>query len=706
MTRLDKAFVCSRCGERRERYAVGRGSGRPVCKSCHVTDLESPEAMTKKRAIAATVRALEPQLSNAAVFVAVDATVSNLNGVYVLARQVTSDAEVLRSSTRATKSLYRFVSELTAVGATNVSLPRCAGCDREAPLTARRDDERVCTSCYQWSKAVACSRCGRHARVQTRTPEGEPVCSTCHQQDPSTWETCSICGELWRVNARTKDGAAICLRCYKQPLTRCDVCGEKSEIISRKSGKAVCKRCYRHPKRQCGRCGKLKRIKRRATGSDPDLCGTCWWEPIAICARCGTEGMCRGVRSGEPLCLRCRLEDRVSELLSGPDGSIPVELVSLRDAILSVDNPRSGHVWVGRSPAVAVLRDVARGTLPLTHDAFDRLPPSPSLIHLRDLLIGCGALPERDPYLVRLERTTDREASSLHPDDARVLRSFGRWHVVRRVRRRVERGEGGAIPIRNAQGAVVEAARFLVWLRDGDRSLGDCGQADVDMWLSSRPKARLRVRDFLSWAAKQKMMPKTALPTAHRTGTTSQPVDLAGRTAMARRLLHDDGLDAGDRVAGALVVIYAQPVTRIATLTTDDVIERDGDVFLHFGHEMVLMPSPLGELVRALPYRRQVGISGKIPGDGKWLFPGRQAGRHQHPEYIRLRLGRIGISCRSSRNAALLQLARDLPAAVLTDMLHIHPNTAIRWVETAGGNWTNYAAARVNRPTQVEGAPS
>jgi len=121
---------------------------------------------------------------------------------------------------------------------------------------------------------------------------------------------------------------------------------------------------------------------------------------------------------------------------------------------------------------------------------------------------------------------------------------------------------------------------------------------------------------------------------------------------------------------------------------------------------MVLMPSPLGELVRALPYRRQVGISGRIPGDSKWLFPGRQAGRHQHPEYIRLRLGRIGISCRSSRNAALLQLARDLPAAVLADMLHIHPNTAIRWVETAGGNWTNYAAARVNLPTQVEGALS
>jgi hypothetical protein len=49
---------------------------------------------------------------------------------------------------------------------------------------------------------------------------------------------------------------------------------------------------------------------------------------------------------------------------------------------------------------------------------------------------------------------------------------------------------------------------------------------------------------------------------------------------------------------------------------------------------------------------------------------------------------------------------RDLPAAVLADMLHIHPNTATRWVETAGGNWTNYAAIRVSHPEQVRGASS
>jgi hypothetical protein len=55
------------------------------------------------------------------------------------------------------------------------------------------------------------------------------------------------------------------------------------------------------------------------------------------------------------------------------------------------------------------------------------------------------------------------------------------------------------------------------------------------------------------------------------------------------------------------------------------------------------MPEPLDDLVRRLPVRRQTGPSGTAAGD--WLFPDRQAGQHQHPEYRRRRLGALGIDC-------------------------------------------------------------
>ncbi len=58
-----------------------------------------------------------------------------------------------------------------------------------------------------------------------------------------------------------------------------------------------------------------------------------------------------------------------------------------------------------------------------------------------------------------------------------------------------------------------------------------------------------------------------------------------------RRLLHDPALDPVERVAGALVVLYAQPVARIARLTRAD-LTRDGEqTLLRLGRDQLLLPS-------------------------------------------------------------------------------------------------------------------
>ncbi len=61
---------------------------------------------------------------------------------------------------------------------------------------------------------------------------------------------------------------------------------------------------------------------------------------------------------------------------------------------------------------------------------------------------------------------------------------------------------------------------------------------------------------------------------------------------------------------------------------------------------------------------------------------------------LRVRLASIGIDCRANRRAALLQLSAEVPPAVLADMLNLAPSTAVKWVEWAGGNWSNYLASR------------
>jgi hypothetical protein len=56
------------------------------------------------------------------------------------------------------------------------------------------------------------------------------------------------------------------------------------------------------------------------------------------------------------------------------------------------------------------------------------------------------------------------------------------------------------------------------------------------------------------------------------------------------------------------------------------------------------------------------------------------------------RLRAIGIPTRAARRAALTDLAAQLPAAVLADLLGLHPTTAVKWMSQAGADWSRYAA--------------
>ena len=61
----------------------------------------------------------------------------------------------------------------------------------------------------------------------------------------------------------------------------------------------------------------------------------------------------------------------------------------------------------------------------------------------------------------------------------------------------------------------------------------------------------------------------------------------------------------------------------------------------------------------------------------------------------------LGIYAQTGRRAALLDLATQLPAAVLADLLGLHQTTAAKWMHQAGGDWSGYAAELARRPHQT-----
>lgn len=139
------------------------------------------------------------------------------------------------------------------------------------------------------------------------------------------------------------------------------------------------------------------------------------------------------------------------------------------------------------------------------------------------------------------------------------------------------------------------------------------------------------------------------------------------------------------------MILYAQPLTRIAALAIDDVHRDDtGAVSIRLGRQDLQIPEPFASLIQALPHARRRGVVGQLPT--RWLFPGSRADQHIRPAVLGTRLRAIGIEPRAARAAALTQLGAELPPAMLADILGITASTATKWVVRSGGNWTSYAS--------------
>jgi hypothetical protein len=533
--------------------------------------------------------------------------------------------------------------------------------------------------------------------------DGQPYCRGCRARN--CLEPCAGCGNLRPVNARDAQGRGFCVSCYVArdfaPREHCTGCGTLSPIAARHDdGTGYCSRCHGHPQRQCGICGRVRRVALRATATSPDICPTCFQAPEITCSVCGTTALGRrSTAAGRPLCFRCQATRRIDQALTGPDGAIPAALAPVRDAILATDNPRSILNNLARNKGIGLLRDIAAGRQPLSHAMLDEHHGAFSAEHLRALLVACGALPDRDEHSARLRQFVDDHVARLdEPDHRRLIHAFARWHVLPRLHRRYP----DHVPPNAAhrcRDQLTTATRLLEFLRHRCRALRDCGQDDLDAWFAGQsPRVQAASKPFLTWARGQGSLDRSlTIPITPRSRPQQFSI-AADRWARARTLLHDDtSANVPDRVAACLVLLYAQPVTRIAALTTDHLQRSDDSgVQLHLDdpHDdtgLLVLPE-LGSLLAQLPGRPPPGPARALPPE-TWLFPGRRPGHPLHAQTLARRLRALGVDPRPDRNSTLLELARELPPAVLGRLLHLHPGTAARWADTAGGNWARYAAA-------------
>lgn len=680
---FDRRLACASCGNVRQVASRDR-HGQPRCCQCPDQDTRDPrEVLTE------VITAADPGLAGDAVTAALEATVVKPAHLQKLAWVLQESPALLTGGGAEAPfpMVLRLIDALCDAGATRIARPACPRCGRVVALSKLAGGLRVCRGCCARARAVPCGRCGTVREPAARDEQGRPVCPHCLSTDPANLERCVRCGRRRPVSTRTPDGP-VCPACLPRHIVACAVCGQaRPGMVSKVSGQPWCRSCARSWV-VCSRCERPGRL-RAGTRQEP-LCGSCAapgteWK---TCPACGT-----GERLVAGVCRRCHLHEQLRELLADPvTGRVRAGLQDLQQALAGIDRPENALGWLRRPKVRALLTELAAGQHPLTHAVLDELPASKTLTHLRSVLVATGALPARDEHLAQLEHWISAAvAARPDPGEKEVLHRYAAWHVLRRLRSRI-RGvhathSQAAVARRNVQAAVA----FLDWLAARGLTLASCTQASLDEWMAAASASqRGATGHFVRWARNQKLT--TAEFPASRWGGPARVIDTEARWEQARWLLHDDAVSPEDRVAGLLVLLYAQQPAAISRLTPGHVQASDDQVRLMLGREPVVLPEPLASLIlHVAATRRGHAVIGER-GSSAWLLPGGRPGQPISPYRLAERLHQIGIHPGPARSTALFQLATELPAAILARLLGIHIKVAVAWQHASAGDWMSYAA--------------
>jgi hypothetical protein len=474
----------------------------------------------------------------------------------------------------------------------------------------------------------------------------------------------------------------------------CARCKRMTGIGRRWPDGPVCWNCYATAMETyaaCARCGQ-HRLTPGLDGERRPLCQPCAGITAAFtCSRCGREAP----RYQRGTCGSCVLSGRLAALLDDGTGRIRPELVPFHQHVSQMSRPRTGLLWISKPHVPPLLTALARGHVPITHEGISTLSPPQSATHVRDLLVACQVLPPADRFLLLFEQWLATWLAQIASEPhRRLLQRFATWHILHRLRRSAGNGPLGYAPGQAARTDLVQSAAFLTWLASRDHALGQCTQADIDAYLAQPGQSRNRAIPFLRWCITRKEMPRLAITA--RPVTRTQPISQHERLAVIRRLAEDDALDLRDRVVALLILLYAQPVTRITRLTTSDVTRDDGTLLIRLGDPPAPVPEPFATLITRYASARPNLVTATNPGS-TLLFPGRRAGQPMHPTTLRLRLTAAGIPNITGRTAALRQLLLQAPAPVIASMLGYHPTSAERRATAAGATWKNYAPGNYAR---------
>lgn len=411
------------------------------------------------------------------------------------------------------------------------------------------------------------------------------------------------------------------------------------------------------------------------------------------------QACCQREPDGKPtdrrcFCRRCASREHVVEVV----GITEPASAPITDAVevLAQRSPGKIRSWLRDNSDVAnMIRTVQAEQRQFQHSDLDTIQRPGIARNLRREFIAVGLLEDRHHGLDLFDTWTATFLDEVeHDQDRQTLRAYIRWSQRRRLEFAIEVGTIKAGSFRGARRFIRAADRFLQSTRDSIGELAACDQRHVDRWFANGNTNALSAISFLTWARQQRIIDSAiVLPVPHPPAAVGMTTDQ--RIGVIRHLLTTGELSAGDRFAGLLVAVYAQPVTRISRIRRDDIDLTRRPATARFGQQAIELDDHVAAVCACHLVDRD--------NASEWLFPGRTAGQPVSSHGLAERLRPHGAT-KAARVSALHDLTRQIPSTILADLIGYNASVIANRADTLGEPWQHYAAIKGRSQQQAQDA--
>ena len=368
-------------------------------------------------------------------------------------------------------------------------------------------------------------------------------------------------------------------------------------------------------------------------------------------------------------------------------GQIRESLLPFADALKQMERANSGLTWIRQPHVQQFLRRLATIET-ITHEEIDSLPRSRTRQFVRALLVEHGVLPRRDERRVIFDGWADDAVLRVRDPSMRlILHQYLTWFHKHQLneQERISRGT-----FYNRKQNITVAAEFLNWLDSKKTALGALTQSLVDEWASEDNTTRLRVDQFLMWAARSGLVDRRFTLVPHRRGVYPL-LSLDEQQSALAVIASPEALTPRDRAIGILVLVLGQRLEDVVKLTWEDLEVTADRVSIRVAKTPIELPEPLDEPWRLLEAGARQGRTASHPHTS-WIFRGYSPGQPLNPAGLADHLKRV-FAVRAARLGTLHELSKSEHVPVIAEVLGYSPATIVRHQVGPATAYGRYIAA-------------